>query len=466
MHIQKLMLSLCHVQARATSTPMDSDVIYRVDFPPPTKSMKIPPCETSRLCWGKSDPPPNQLKDITAEIIKGMDGLPSPDAPWPVVGLQEHYFAYWNRLRVEAVRLAAFLYGCETKGRKDLLIARLIAIRAMLVSPEFLRDWHSRSLLVTAGSADPGPAEGFLVSGADTGSAETTPPPSEKRRKITKKADAASARALHVEEDEEETCTDPVLVAPTTATAVPQLITLTPAQFNALVASANRPVASGPVQPSTPTVKRNDFDAYMHGIREKVSNRTFTDPTALGDVYLETMELEDSGLHDSTAKALYKPFDPVATPQGVLRWISLCAADEKAYSRIEIADYIKWFSRVFWDKASTPDSRARYMKRFMCTHCAEPDWPTLMSSDSLLLRNVLHALPPASPHGHTSAPSTKPASTLYCYAYCDPTKTCNARGRCGFRHVCASCGGPHTAILCKAWIQKSADANMKKAGHK
>ena len=449
--------------------------LFRTDFAAPTKKMKAkaPTCAVSRLSYLKPNAPPQQIEDTLFEIAECMTNLPVTDAPWPKVGLQEHCTAFWNRYRLEALKLVAYLYGIDFKSRhKDELITRLIAVKAMLVSPAFLRDWYSRFTLVVADSADPGPAEEFVVDA--TASPPASPPSSSKRRKITipRKNAAAASQALDAEEEE--------------PAAPPQLITLTAEQFQKLLDQRLAPstvteASPGAVPTSISTFKKVDLAAFMSAVQTKISARSFTDPTALGNDFVETMELEDSGLNESSAKSKYDPFDPVTTPQGVMRWISMCAVNE-AYSRAEIADYITWFGKVFWDAASTPDSKARYMKRFMHKHCAQPNWPALMDSDSLLLRNVLHK-PPAVPmpsaqpsrtsggakgSGRGSSQPRKP-STLYCFAFCDQNKTvCSARGgsKCGFRHVCASCGGPHMAAACKAWIQATVDSNMKAAGHK
>jgi len=227
-----------------------------------------------------------------------------------------------------------------------------------------------------------------------------------------------------------------------------------------------------------PLSKKVDVKAFERHVASQIVARAHVDVDSLAAAHLEAIVMGDNGLPGSFSKASYKAFDPVGTPQGLLEYLARVLEEPtEAYSRQEVADRIRWFSRVMFDPEVVPVGRAHFIKQVMLKYSASPSWEHHLDNDGRMLKLLFSdpSRPKRSFAGSDARPSTRPRvaarerserSKAYCFGYSDQGKSCQSGAACRYRHQCASCGGSHVAAACRLWDPAKARANVLSArGH-
>ena len=482
--------------------------IFRSDFAVEARS-SMPRLAVAKMKWNSS-PHPNQIIDIVNMWSEAIDGEPDEGA-WSAS--KEYATEYWSMMSATAVQGAAFLYGLADKLVKSSAIERLIAIMAWPVRPEVIADTVRRFQILSRGEVDPGPAALDLLPGQTTGQAK--PKKKAPAARIPRKRKPGSdpvepSPPVGGEDDDVDVDSDPPLddegrgSAPASGSinisdkALLKLLKAVRTKKRRRGSSSDDSDSDSSDSDAQSSRKsRGSYAAFCAKVDKSVARRKYFDFTMLGEKYVEVMLLRDCGMKSAAVKAMYSSFDPVATPQGILAWIALCAKSEK-FSRAEVADMLEWYSLVLFTEDSTPMSRATYMKRFMAVKMKKlGQWKSEFERDATMRSKFLvpmvtqvaaaaAAAPPQGGQRGAGAGSQRrqrgsrggrgkggqrgtARNALFCYGYADPTKRCMASGACRYSHICASCGPPtaHTAAACLAagtWVQSRADAAKAAAG--
>ena len=243
--------------------------------------------------------------------------------------------------------------------------------------------------------------------------------------------------------------------------------------------------------------KSKSFSGFLKELKYAVKHREFLDVTKLDRESLQAMKMSDSSLVLMPGSVVYDVYDPVATPQGFLEYVQLCS-ESASYTNAEVADMIRWYSRVDFTRGTSALRWTTFMKRFMVEHMSRiGSWVQEFERDLGLRDEFLLGKSPyfsdhAGPNvgggrgggkgsngargGGKSGRKGKGVghgvpSKKFCFGYCDPLKRYRVvpTSACMFVHTCASCGPSvsHTAEACQAdrsWDQVKVAVVMRACG--
>ena len=457
--------------------------IFRTDFP--VEALEVMPrgLHILKMKWAAGSHI-NQIIDTVNLWSKAIDDEPVALA-WTAAN--EYAGEFWNKMSADAVKGAAFLYGLDTKLVKKKMIAGLIEMMALPVRPMIIADTISRFQLMAKGDADPGQKMIDPLPGQTKPRSHPSPPPA-----VIEESVVARRRIPKKKKSHDDGSDSPVSVSDSDDIVDPKSFTMSDKAIQRLIRAATKSKrqrrradsdesdTEGSDSDDRPRKrKRSSFASFKSKVDRSVANRTYFDFTMMGEKYQEVMLLQDCGMKATAIKDLYTSFDPVATPQGVLAWITLCVESAK-YERAEVADMLAWYALVMFAEGSSPTSRATYMKRFMATKMSMiGQWRSEFERDATLRSKFLISPLPlmssadgtgggrgnlrGTRKGGKGGKGGKGAGPVWiCFGYADPLKVCRAKGKCRFTHFCASCGPPvaHTAATClaaKTWDQAKAD---------
>jgi len=482
---------------------------FNVDFKAPDEKTLYAGLNVGEVTTGRS---PEQLEELVrrwaTRVEAGEEG-----AEWSDV-IKADAVEYWTKgMSLSATRLAGRLYGMDPKMGQKELAGLLAEAKCPPVPLSFLQSYASRMVLVAHGVVDPD-APGIPKK------KDVVPPVGSGKPGAGGEQEGPAVPVMAP-----ELMAQMAMMWTMFNAAQPGAVSA-----GAAAAAAAAKAATDAAAAKAAAVKVAPREKLLKEVEEAIGKRGLVDPVVLQAAYLKKLGLRSAGFTSAkqtmalTAAGMLETVDPDVVPEsdmynpaavmeGTVRWISMCCVSE-AYSRADVKDLLEWFLRVQQTKFPSSVHRAMYLKGFMDKHRGKHDWCDLLESDFLLMREIVdsvavggggHSLqgggaggaqqPSGAGGGYGAVVKQRVSPTKapyqqnpgaqqghpgkggagqplwYCksrYLVADGACKWEAagKGKCGFSHACAACGGDHSAKDCKTWSEPQARANVAKTGGK
>lgn len=462
-------------------------------FPGPTKNTKLK-VDIKKIVLLKD---PAQTELLLGRLAKRIEAHPE-DTAWSELMKEDVREYVFKHLSAPATDVLRVLVGSKSKGKQQ-LADELAEAEALPVPVSFLKDWASRAVLVSSGGEDPGRTRIPRVGDREE---EGLVPEAEERARQQEEAKKAM--------DQAQAAFTPASMA----------------MMQMMVQSMVSAMPAAQVAPTPTKEKEEDLtpvEKVAKAVKRAVSKRKALDFCILGDAHKKRLEEKSTGFtvrssvqliggylreEDGTEVPENDAYNPTEVRQGSIRWIAECSRSD-AYDSEEVADLLEWHARVYALKVPTEVSseqmRAKYVKAFAVKHQGKRDWVDLHESDFMLARKYL------GPRGVSASDWGSNGGGGYGGGgnggggrggggrggggkgtvgrggggksngrgengeskwFCKPYYQVDFAGECDFRdckreHMCANCGGGHTAAKCKvSWNTKKVEEAVKGRGQR